>query len=121
MKDNTVDLRPLGWSSCGENAWQRTYTEDNGANGYDVFKDPKTGKFYQVEWVRKVEAAEELPSDDECQECGAENDDINTCNNCGATLCLDCDENEMPCGADGHTYCTPCVSKLFKEEDYEEY
>lgn len=57
---------------------------------------------------------------EKCNECGDVNDDLNTCNECAITLCLDCDENEMPCGPDEHTYCTPCVQKLFKESDYED-
>ena len=53
-----------------------------------------------------------------CSKCLETHDDVHTCANCDITLCIDCDENEMPCGADDHTYCTPCENKLFTEEDY---
>ena len=54
----------------------------------------------------------------QCKKCQAIGDDVHCCTNCNIKLCLDCDENEMPMGADDHTYCTPCVGKLFKDEDY---
>ena len=57
---------------------------------------------------------------EKCNECNEESEDLNTCNECAITLCLDCDENQMPCGPDDHTYCTPCVQSLFKESDYED-
>tara|TARA_R110000765_G_scaffold54989_5_gene109416 strand:- start:577 stop:1107 length:531 start_codon:yes stop_codon:yes gene_type:complete len=54
-----------------------------------------------------------------CNKCGVVGDDVQECMNCDITLCLDCDEDEMPGGADDHTYCTPCVRKLFKDSDYD--
>ena len=53
-----------------------------------------------------------------CEKCQAMGDDVHSCWNCDVELCLDCDENEMPFGADDHTYCTPCVGKLFTDDDY---
>ncbi len=54
-----------------------------------------------------------------CEKCQAIGDDVSCCTNCNIELCLDCDENEMPMGADEHTYCTPCVGKLFTDADYD--
>ena len=54
-----------------------------------------------------------------CKKCNIQSDDVHECMNCDIHLCVDCDENEMPLGADDHTYCTPCVSKLFTDADYE--
>ena len=53
-----------------------------------------------------------------CSKCGVVKDDIASCMNCDIELCWDCDENDMPFGADDHVYCTPCVEKLFTESDY---
>ena len=55
-----------------------------------------------------------------CSKCSIQSWDVHECMNCDIQLCVDCDENEMPTGADDHTYCTPCVSKLFTDADYEE-
>jgi len=55
-----------------------------------------------------------------CSKCKIQDDDVHECMNCDIHLCVDCDENEMPLGADDHTYCTPCVSKLFTEKDYDD-
>tara|TARA_R100000329_G_scaffold66881_1_gene58781 strand:- start:8885 stop:9424 length:540 start_codon:yes stop_codon:yes gene_type:complete len=54
-----------------------------------------------------------------CKKCNAIGDDVHSCWNCDIELCVDCDENEMPAGADDHTYCTPCVGKLFTDKDYD--
>ena len=55
-----------------------------------------------------------------CNKCGIKSDDVHECMNCDVNLCIDCDENEMPIGADDHTYCTPCVKMLFVDSDYED-
>ena len=54
-----------------------------------------------------------------CSACEQISDDVHECMNCDVRLCINCDKNEMPLGADDHTYCTPCVKKLFYGTDYE--
>lgn len=60
-----VDLTKLGFENAGPDGWEFVDSEDMGTEGHEIWKDPKTGKHYRVEWdrVRHIEAAEDLDPD----------------------------------------------------------
>ena len=62
QKRTYIDLSKLGFMDCGENSWEYIDGDDFGDGGTEIWKDPKTGKSYEVEWVRvrDIESAEEV-------------------------------------------------------------
>lgn len=56
----TVNLDELGFMDCGENSWE--YIESNDVYETELWKNPKTGKMYeiQVEIIRGITEAKEV-------------------------------------------------------------
>lgn len=51
-KKEGIDLDEIGFSDCGESSWEFIDGEDYGDGGNERWKDPKTGKIYEVLWDR---------------------------------------------------------------------
>ena len=56
----TVNLDELGFMDCGENSWE--YISSNDLYETELWKNPKTGKTYEIEWerVRHITEAKEV-------------------------------------------------------------
>ena len=51
-KKEEIDLDKIGFSDCGERSWEYIDGEDYGDGGNERWRDPKTGKIYEVLWDR---------------------------------------------------------------------
>jgi len=61
--EGTVNLDELGFMDCGENSWDFIDFDDiDGGNGTEIWKDPKTNKYYEIqcERVRYITEAKEV-------------------------------------------------------------
>tara|TARA_R110000824_G_scaffold229112_1_gene416795 strand:- start:6870 stop:7082 length:213 start_codon:yes stop_codon:yes gene_type:complete len=59
----TVNLDKLGFMDCGANSWDFIDFDDiDGGNGTETWRDPKTNKYYEIQWerVRHITEAKEV-------------------------------------------------------------
>jgi hypothetical protein len=59
-----IDLDEIGFSDCGANSWVYIDGVDRGDGGTECWKDPKTGKAYEIEWTRERHTKEAIEVED---------------------------------------------------------
>ena len=62
-QSTTVNLDELGFMDCGANSWEFIDFDDiDGGNGTETWRDPKTNKYYEIQWerVRHITEAKEV-------------------------------------------------------------